>query len=118
MKKISIIPDKIRSNLTRGLIFAECMMAGTVPVYAAPPDINLNNAATKLMQGFFGVCFIVGAVDIVIGAKSFYQASQDDDQAAMKKGKGHIIGGIILVAASGVIQAVTGQNLSNISFFG
>ena len=76
--------------------------------------VNLGSMVTNAVNLVFGVVVFGGVINIVRGVSLVAKGLQDDgggqDAAAISRGRGMIISGIIMVAPEPIFLAITGQS--------
>ena len=91
------------------------------PVYA---EVDPSQALNKVLRIVFSILMVGGIVAIAYGAFQLFKAltSQDaGDSHSLTKGIGWIVGGIVMVAAKFVVNAITGDSSitsGSYNFFG
>ncbi len=92
-------------------------MALTVAVSStgfAGTQIDIKSTVSNAVNVVFGVVVFGGVINIVRGISMIAKGLQDDgggqDAAAISKGRGMLIAGIIMVAPEPIFLAITGQS--------
>ena len=87
---------------------------GRMVFVAAGTGLNLATMVSNAVNLIFGVVVFGGVINIVRGVSLIAKGLQDDgggqDAAAITRGRGMVISGIIMVAPEAIFLAITGQS--------
>ena len=113
-RKFDIVAAK--TTLKTLAIFDSC--AAAVAGATGYSEVDIKSAITKSLNIVFAVVAFGGIVNIVTGVAALAKGAQDDgcgqDAAAMSKGRGKLIAGVIMVAPVGIITLITGGSPADI----
>ena len=95
------------------LFFAAVAAAAPFTAFSGT-QIDIKATVTNAVNVVFGVVVFGGVINIVRGISMIAKGLQDDgggqDAAAISKGRGMLIAGIIMVAPEPIFLAITGQS--------
>lgn len=117
-EKITKLLDKISALGVAAAAGVAGLAAAYLPGFAAPTtDAGITTVVKNALNVVMGVVVFGGAINIIRGISMIAKGLQDDgggqDAAAISKGRGMLIAGIIMIAPITLFQLITQKTIGD-----